>query len=168
VSGDVVQVPLTQGRVAVIDAADAEEILKHKWCAVKARGVWYAARVLPRPGRRLVYMHRQILGLQNGDPGVDHRDSDGLNNRRKNLRSATTAQQAMNVRAHRDRVSSRFKGVYWSKRPTYRAGGVWQAVIRVRGKLITWHAKTEVEAARKYNELARRHFGEFARVNEGV
>ena len=71
---EIITVPLTQGKVAVIDAIDAPEILKYKWFAVKAsRGIFYAARRTPQ-GR--IHMHNQIMGMK----WVDQKDYDGLNN----------------------------------------------------------------------------------------
>jgi hypothetical protein len=58
---------------------------------------------------------------------VDHRDGDGLNNRRSNLRCATHAQNNQNkvMQPH----SSRFKGVYWKQKDQR-----WVAYITANGK----------------------------------
>lgn len=92
--------------------------------------------------------------------GVDHKDGNGLNNTRENLRLALQKQNAKN----RQKVavgSSRFKGVHWSK--THR---VWVARIQTDGR--GYHLGTfdkEEDAARAYDEAAIRFHGEYARLN---
>jgi hypothetical protein len=61
-------IPLTQGKVALVDDEDYPELSKFRWCAVRHRNTWYAVRGESADGRRLtVRMHRQILGLGHGD-----------------------------------------------------------------------------------------------------
>ena len=92
------EIPLTQDKVALIDDEDYERIAAHKWCAIRDRSQWYAARNTQRDGRNTtVRMHREILGLSLGDGmETDHRNGDGLDNRRDNLRVATHAQNQAN------------------------------------------------------------------------
>ena len=104
-------------------------------------------------------MHRMILGLGYGDERkADHENHDTLDNRRSNLRVATTSQNGSNSRVRKDNTSG-FKGV------GYR-GGRFLAYIRVNGKrsyLGTYG--TAVEAALAYDAAAREHFGEYACTN---
>lgn len=89
---------------------------------------------------------------------VDHKNGNGLDNRRSNLRLATTQQNNFNVGITK-RNTSGYKGVYPA-----RNGFV--ATIRKSGKL--YHGgtfKTALEAAKKYNELAKQYHGEFAWLN---
>lgn len=110
-------------------------------------------------------MHREILGVL---PGVmvNHRDGDGLNNRRSNLRTATPTENARNRAVNREHTS-RYKGVSWSARPEqqYKAGGIWIVQVHIGDRTFHRGAATEVEAALIYNRLAAEHFGEFARLN---
>ena len=82
----VYRVTLTQGKFALIDAADLPKIAPFRWCAYRHRNSFYAGTRARRPdgGRCTVDMHRLILGAPKGVE-VDHRDNDGLNNRRENL-----------------------------------------------------------------------------------
>lgn len=156
----VVRVPLTRGFEAVIDAADAPLVLGRSWNAhVSTRtGKVYAAG---RTGRGTPYefMHNVILGV----PPLtitDHRDCDGLNNRRQNLRVATHSQNNAN-RMKNSRSRSRFKGVYWEV-----AKGKWRVRPKLNGKFRhVGYFTDEAEAARAYDAAARELFGEFARLN---
>lgn len=60
---------------------------------------------------------------------------------------------------------SPYKGVSWTKDTRYKGGGYWYARIMIDGKQYWRSAATEVEAAQKYNEMAKEHAGEFARPN---
>lgn len=93
------------------------------------------------------------------DPMVDHKDTDGHNNRWVNLREATQTENNANTRK-RDGTSSRFKGVTYI--PSRRR---WQASLKVRGRsLFLGRHTTEEEAAAAYAVKAKEVFGEFARL----
>lgn len=150
---------LTQGKVAVVDDRDYPPLAKFKWCAVKDHNTFYACRavtVSPYKQKRIL-MHREIVGCVQK---IDHRDGDGLNNRRDNLRPATTRQNGQNRRKLAP-ASSKFKGVHWHRRDRK-----WQARIQATGQRSQiGYFKTEKEAAQAYDAAARRYFGEFANVN---
>ena len=107
-------VKLIQGKLALVDDDDYEELQRFSWRIRKsANGVLHAQRHDRSSGRDLcVFMHRQILGVTDSQTKVDHKDHDGLNNQKYNLRVATTQQNGANMRA-RPGFSSRFKGVSW-------------------------------------------------------
>lgn len=116
---------------ATVDLADFRDISAHRWF-LNAGG--YAARQVPRPGggQRVELMHRRLLGLETGNPlHVDHINRERLDNRRRNLRAVTPAQNAQNQRpegyAH---SSSRYRGVSW-----YASHGKWAAQGFTGGKL---------------------------------
>jgi hypothetical protein len=158
-----VLVPLTQDRFAKVDAADAAEISNYRWYLQlkksKYREYGYAARNGVSSDGRIVtiFMHRQILGLI-GRSGVDvdHRNGDGLDNRRANLRLASRSMNARNKKIQGNKKSSIYKGVY----PT--GGGRWRAQI---GKKNLGNFYHETDAAEAYNRAARDLFGEFACCN---
>lgn len=153
-----VEVPLSQGYVAIVDAADAVRVLQYKWHAHPHRQTVYARRNVRRPdGTRATLLLHQFL---TGYGRTDHRDGDGLNNRRSNLREATTGENSQNRRLGLDN-SSGFKGVYWLKR-----NGKWRAQIRVAGqnRHLGLYAAAEA-AAHAYDAAARELHGEYATVN---
>lgn len=89
---------------------------------------------------------------------VDHKDGDGLNNRRHNLRGCTRRDNSANSRK-RQHTSSRFKGVSYNS-------GKWLATIGYDRKThYLGRYDTEEDAAMAYDRAALRHFGTFAKVN---
>ncbi len=164
------KIPLTRGMFAEIDDADVSLVSGHRWhvSSLRPNGVHYAqARIGGKRGK-LIYMHRLLLGFP--ALSVDHMDGDGLNNRRGNLREATRAEQARNSRASATKRSktSAHKGVSYWDRPKWiprSKTGCWKAALWTGEKTIARYAKTETEAARLYNEMAREHFGAFAKLN---
>lgn len=153
------EIPLTQGKAAIVDDEDFEWLSQWKWSARKDRSIWYAVRWQKgrMNGKRiLLLMHREILHPPIGME-TDHKDGNGLNNQRSNLRTATNSQNQQNAK-HRKGLST-FKGVSWHV-------GKWQSQIRVEGKrLHLGRFSSETEAAFAYDQAAKRYFGEFARTN---
>lgn len=167
------KIPLTQGQFAIVDDEDFEEVARHKWHACKRLHSWYAERtengIDGRP--RTVEMHRQVMGLTPSDRGihVDHKNGDGLDCTRGNMRICTARQNQHNsVHNRKAGKTSKYKGVYWHKK-----GGKWNARIRAGeidkdGRSKTIHLGLfvdEAEAARAYDDAARRHYGAFAATN---
>ncbi len=158
------QIPLTQNKFALVDDEDYQELSLFKWCAVRRRTTWYAVRGGSRDesGKQKSFlMHRAILGLKKGDKlESDHRDHNGLNNRRSNLRLCTHSQNCMNRKLQKD-VTSKYKGVCWNKKRNK-----WTAEIRKDGKKHYLGCfDSEIEAAKVYDKRATELFGEFAYLN---
>lgn len=158
--GDSIGIPLADGKsYAWIDKEDFTEVNKYPW---RRRG-GYAVTTGTTPQH--VRMHRLILGLptpRGNSSRVDHIDTDGLNNRRSNLRLATNSQNCRNGN-RRVNAKSRFKGLV----PNLGRLRPWTAQINLNGKSTHLGSfTTEEEAAMCYNVAARRHFGEFARLNQ--
>ncbi len=113
---DYIEVTLTRGKIALVSPEDAERVLAFKWCATPASHLWYAVRGI-RDGSKTntQSMHRFILNLPmvgRKNPGgfeVDHKDGNGLNNTRENIRLVT---KSINKhRKHKKRTSTGFYGV---------------------------------------------------------
>lgn len=148
------EIELTQGYKAIVDDEVYEELSKYKWCVHR----------MTRDGRvyatRLERMHFSVVG--HPEPGfvVDHINGNGLDNRRENLRIITNKENIRCQRINRNNTSG-YRGVSWHKGKQR-----WEARIRVNGKRLNLgRYKTAEEAAYAYDEAAKRHFQEFARLN---
>lgn len=155
------EIPLTQKQFALVDDGDYDFLMQWKWFYLRAPNTGYACR---RQNGRMIYMHIVLLSPPSGTE-VDHKDRNGLNNTRDNIRIATPSQNRSNVTKRRQRgnrpCTSQFKGVYWHK-----AAKKWQAQITVSRQVIRLGMFTdETEAARAYNIAAIAYRGEFAQVN---
>ena len=153
------EIELSQGKVALLDDEDYEWLNQWKWYAVSCGWSFYAARSR-RHNSPPTRMHRLILGAQSGQL-VDHRDGDGLNNQRANLRFATHRQNSTHrIRGPRNR--SGYRGVSWDK-----SSNKWRASIRLDGRVVHLGMFTDpVEAAHAYDAAAIAHHGEFATTNQ--
>lgn len=93
IDGDVVTIQLTQGKVATIDLADLPRVQEHYWYADFTGQRWYVSSARGKKGK--IRLHRFLTNAPRGAL-VDHKDNDGFNNRRENLRIVTKAQNAQN------------------------------------------------------------------------
>jgi hypothetical protein len=160
-------IKLSKGFVAVVDESDFAELSKHKWYArySESSRSWYAFRSGYVNGKRsTIQMARQILGLVHGDQRQpDHKNHDTLNNIRTNLRIATRKQNCRNRRRRTDNRST-YTGVSWNA--SVSKAGKWRVQIWVNGtNKLVGHYDDPVEAAKAYDERARKEHGEFANLN---
>jgi len=154
------KIPLTQGLFTEVDSKDFKFLSSFKWCAHRKKRTFYAVRNETNPPRT-VLMHQQILGVS-GRQLVDHRDRNGLNNRRKNLRLASASQNAANSGLPITNRSG-FRGV-----SRYLRGNKcpWVAYITVGGRCKNLgYFSTPEEAAIAYNQAAKLAWGEFCFQN---
>jgi hypothetical protein len=159
------EIPLTRGMVALVDDEDFEAVSRHRWHAVLKRGgrTWYAmTNVRKEDGRRTtIEMQAVVLGKDPGGRQIDHKNGNGLDNQRGNLRYATMSEQRRNSAARMNNKTG-FKGVTLSYRPT----GLYAAQLSTKEQRFTiGYFKTPEEAARAYDRKAREVYGEFARTN---
>lgn len=161
------EIKLTKGKVALIDDGDYERVSQHNWQASRSLSKpswrprkWYAVRRIWLPElktKETLFLHRFLLNPPD-HLEVDHINGDSLDCRRSNMRLATPAQNRMN-RGPQINSASGYKGVC-------QRGSRWEAQIRVNGKKLNLGCfSTPTEAARIYDQAARKHFGEFAYIN---
>lgn len=165
IEGNIAYVPLSRGYEAIIDAEDVALVEGWNWSVMTPRrsdGSFYTAyafRNMPRGGKRgVIYMHRVIAKTPDGFL-TDHRDGIGLNNRKENLRTATTAQNVRNQGLRIDSTSG-FRGVYFDK-----TTGKWKAEIMadgIRHRLGSY--LTAESAASAYERASPSVHGEFGRT----
>ncbi len=166
-----IEIPLTRGQVAIIDAVDYDLVADYKWFANPSGKTFYAM-ARKRVGRhgykngvirfseRKVSMHEVIFGVKEGLE-IDHIDRDGLNNRRSNLRHVTRQQQMCNTGPRK----GKYKGVW---RETRRISGkCWVAGITIPGGRQKYLGSfdTAEEAAAAFNEAAQQYYGQYAYLN---
>jgi hypothetical protein len=160
-------IPLTRGKFALIDDEDATLVGQYRWCANPSKSPdgeikWYAiAGVTDDDGRHaMISMHRLIMNAR-PDQEIDHRNGNGLDNRRDaNLRPSTSTQNKANRRI---KNRSGYKGVFFY---SDRLKKPWMAKVTLKGgqKNLGYFA-TAIEAALAYDAAARARFGAFAHCN---
>lgn len=126
-----------------VDDEDYEDLLAHaRWSALGRQGRLYVSGYVLGSGRggKRILMHRRILGVTDPSVKVDHRDGNGLNNTRSNLRVGSHGQNMQNREYGFGR--SRFRGVWLN------CDGKWAAEARINGKKYNLgHYADEIEAA---------------------
>lgn len=152
-------ISLTQGQFALVDTEDFVWLNQWRWYARKTScGIWYASRSDNNGWPVQIQMHRQIMNAQKGQI-IDHRDGNGLNNCKTNLRFCTNSQNLQNSHSYNN-GKLHYKGIHKTDYNT------WKARIRLNGKLINIGTfKYEIEAAQAYDKKAKELFGEFAYPN---
>lgn len=145
---------------AKVSDEDYDFLMQWNWCAVySTKNTFYAMRGIrnKHTGRTIsVRMHRLILGITDPKILVDHRDHDGLNNQRDNIRVATRQQNNFNIRPY---GASKYIGVGLHHNK-------WRGRVKVDGKTIsTAQFDNEEDAAKARDVIAKKLHGEFANLN---
>jgi hypothetical protein len=161
------KIKLTQGYVALVDDKDYQRVSQFKWSAhvtrnkngsIKSlyakRGVWLNGSCTAR------WLHRIVLQVSNPKVKVDHKNRNGLDCRRSNLRVATNSQNTSNTKLYSNSTSG-FKGVHWNKQYSR-----WVAYIYVDNKRIhLGYFTSKREAAKARDLAAKQHHKQFAVLN---
>lgn len=145
---------------AIASVEDYDLLSGKKFYSYKRRdGKYYASCTV---GERPVTMHEMIMGAKAKEGYViDHINSNGLDNRRENLRFATLSQNSQNRSKQKGKYSSDYTGVTY--RPIDRN---YAATIKHKGRYIhIGKFKTELEAAKAYDVYAIHYFGIHSKTN---
>lgn len=123
------EIKLTRNQVALVDDCDFERLNQFKWCAAKIQNTFYAVRSSPMVNyeRHQVWMHHEVIGIPLNKLVTDHRDGNGLNNQRNNLRHVTRRQNGQNKKGYKG--TSKYPGVHWNKNRNK-----WHVQIEINGK----------------------------------
>lgn len=150
----------------LLDDEDFDVVNKWRWKLLISYNSMYAVRnatyTISRGKyiQKVILMHRLILNLNDKNILVDHKDQNGLNNQKDNLRTCTKAENNRNIKSHRD-STSKYLGVCRDS-----ARRKWKAGITFKKKLINiGRFESEEAAALAYNEKAKELFKEFASLN---
>ena len=150
------KIKLTQGKVALVDDEDFDFLSRYKWHAHKGRSTFYAQRSVKNGSSCItIFMHRVIMETPD-NLNTDHKDRDGLNNQKHNLRNCTHGQNQMNRKC-----SGKIKYLGVNKDRKY-----FQSRILVNKKRVFLGAFLNAkDAAIAYDKAALKYHGEFARLN---
>lgn len=146
---------VVKNHVILVDADDYPLLARYSWHVRASKKTFYAqTTVIINGKRKTLRMHRLIMGMP--AKFVDHKNRNGLDNRKSNLRKCTPAESARNM--VKKRSKSGYLGVYKSKNSSL----TWKMNIRFNNKFIREHGFDTAEAAaRRYDELSRELHGEF-------
>lgn len=151
------EIPLTKGAVAIVDDDMFDYLSQFNWFLHPAG---YAVRNICRNGKKTkIRMHREIIGTPDGME-TDHINNNRLDNRRENLRICTHSQNRMNSSLQSNSTSG-YKGVSY-----FKPAKLWKAELMLNNKhVLCKYFHSPEDAARAYNEAAKKYFGEFAKLN---
>ena len=148
--------------VTYVDDEDFEYLNQWSWSVVKNKTTYYAVRtvVSSQCERKCIRMHRLVINAQS-NKFVDHKDRNGLNNQKSNLRFCNRSQNMSN---RTPCGVSKYLGVII----VYDRYGNRYIKARIKSCGVTTYLgtfKTEEDAANAYNIAALKYHKEFANLN---
>jgi hypothetical protein len=139
------KIPLSQGLFALVDDEDFEYLNQWKWYAAKGEHTTYAQRTDRSTGKKLTVRMAQAILKTKDKQLTDHKDGNGLNNQRYNIRACTRHQNAMNKRIVNRGKTSIYRGVSWY--PRYNK---WKAyILSGKDRKHIGYFVNEIEAAKE-------------------
>jgi hypothetical protein len=150
-------IPLNHGRFAFVDDEDFYLISKFKWFSYEGRHTFYAGRNICEGSKWIkIPMHRVLMGLLPRDgKTVDHKNQNGLDNRKRNLRIVSTSLNISNSKIWATNTSG-YRGVSWRKDRKK-----WRSFIMVKGKQINCgHYNDIIEAAKAHDRSILQYRGD--------
>lgn len=138
----------------IIDAVFAPKALEYKW---RVRHGYAVAHL--KSERKSIQLHKFITGY----PMTDHINMNKLDNRLANLRPCDHSINALNTAKKKPvAATSKYRGVSFD-----RESKKYRAAIQYKGKKYHVGRFThEYEAAKAYNELAKKLHGKLAKLND--
>lgn len=155
------EIELTKGKVVLVSDEDYEYLSQFTWYAMEKKGRFYVSRqefIEDENGEKKlkrIYMHREVAERSGIDTSqfIDHKDRNGLNNQRDNLRPATNKQNQENASLNVTNTSG-YRGVTWSKQRQR-----WVAHLKYNGKTISLgRFKNKEDAARAREEGEKKYY----------
>lgn len=160
----IIESPKHGTHTVLVDDEDYELVSQYKWHIIKGKKSFYAnannylGKIDNKYVNKPIKLHRLIMNAPDGTQ-VDHKDHNGLNNQKSNLRLCNNQKNNFN-QTKRPNTSSQYKGVY-----LYR-NGTWEAGLTLDNKKVyLGRFEKEEDAAHQYDYHAIKHFGDFASLN---
>lgn len=158
-------IPVNKGKDhAKIDEEDFEKVSNHSWRTVTAKSgrQTVVTTVATEKGPRMLSLGAFLMKPEKGQMVYPRRFMNGFDYRKENLIVCSMKERQRILPKNRAEGTSQYKGVSW-----YPKNKCWRAGIRVDGKSIhLGFFQTEEDAAKAYNEAAKKHFGEHAYQNQ--
>lgn len=132
------EIPLTNGGVALVDDEDYARVMLYRWGKYffARHQTYYVKQTKPYVTGQRPYLHRFLLGIERFGPRIEHRNGNGLDNRKENLREVTHWQRLSKM------SETGVRNVYWEvERQKYRVQ-IW-----VLGKAVILGRFTTLEDA---------------------
>ncbi len=164
--------PLEKGFFTIVDDEDYDFLVKIRWSAARrseTRGGYHAI-YNKRDGISRTDHYRLARILMDAPPDleVNHINQNTLDNRRENLRLATTQQNQFNRKLQKNNKSG-FKGVVFHDSGGHHLKRPWRVFIQInKKKKHVGYFQTPEEAARAYDDAAVEHYGEYALTNKSL
>lgn len=152
---DIGVIHLSNGGFSIVDSDKFDYLNQFRWYKNAAGHIAGTIKGLGE-----VLLHRVINNTPKGKH-TDHKNRCRFDNRRSNLRSCLQSENNQNKSKHPNSTSE-FKGVSFDK-----TNSKWICQLSANGKHY-WGGrfKIEVEAAKRFNEMAPKIHGEFAVLNK--
>jgi hypothetical protein len=137
-----------------IDIDDIDKVQKYSWYESDT------GYLMSRINNKIVRMHRLIMNVRDKNMIVDHINHNTLDNRKNNLRIASSSQNNMNKTKQSNNTSG-ITGVSWDKRKKK-----WRAYIKINNK----HSELGLydnfeDAVNTRRDAEEKYFGEYSYKN---
>ena len=128
-------IPLTRGLWTIVDEVDYIWLMRSKWFAKqdKKGNCYYAVRHADGNHKAHIYMHREVAGIIK----PDHKNRNTLDNRRDNVRPASSAQNMQNTKKPVTNKSG-YKGVSWHKAGLHKLASTERKCILDYSRPLNW------------------------------
>ena len=146
-----------------VDPEDYDRLIHYRWILFKSDKWQYAVRTECIDGKqKTIFMHREIMGIDDSKVYVDHKDHDGLNNQKSNLRLSNNRFNQYNV-GKKSNSKQKYKNI------RHLGGDRYQVRFRTpEGVRVQKNVRGEEEAVKLYNDLAIKYHGEFAYIQRYI
>ena len=149
-----ISTPKNPNAFTKFDDIDFDWLNQWKW---RLDSTGYAVRTKPNSGKEKILLHRFLVNTPKG-MFTDHINGDRLDNQKMNIRYCSRAENNRNRSKCITSITSKYKGVYKSYNR-------YQTSIIIDGKKRTFYSNDEIEAAKIYNDMALKYYGDFAKLN---